>query len=122
MAEIDPRAIAAFVLIGLLSPVLSYWAHLLIDRHRTRQAIAFLEADPLVFEGARFRKILTPDGAQLMGAGRVVCIEPGRVLVATADGDALLPFDGLEFKAMYPHWLGGESQALPAPRDGGSYS
>ena len=114
MGDIDPRAIAAFLLIGLCSPLLSYGAHRLIDGHRTRKAVAFLEADPLVFEGSRFRKLLTPDGAQLMGPGRVESIEPGRVLVASSDGSVLMPFDPLEFKDAYPHWLAADSGA-PAP-------
>ena len=116
MADVDPKAIAAFVLIGLFSPVLSYWAHRLIDRHRVRKAIEFLEKDPLVFEGSRFSKILTADGGQLMGPGRVVSIGSDRVLVASSDGSALVPFDGLEFKSMYPHWKGAEAPgALPPP-------
>lgn len=125
MADIDPKAIAAFVLIGLLSPVLSYWAHWLIDRHRTRKAIQFLEADPLVFEGSRFRKILTADGGQLMGSGRIVSIEPERVLAGSSDGSVLVPFDALEFKSMYPHWLDGtdaESRPVPVARPEEAYS
>ena len=124
MADIDPKAIAAFVLIGLFSPVLSYWASRLIDRHRTRKAIEFLEADPLVFEGARFRKILTPDGGQLLGPGSVESIEPGRVLVVSSDKSVRIPFDGPEFKAVYPQWLAASDgdQALPAPRREESYS
>ena len=121
MADIDPKAIAAFLLIGLLSPLLSYGAHRLIDGYRTRKAVAFLEADPLVFEGSRFRKLLTPDGAQLMGPGRVASIEPGRVLAASSDGSVFVPFDPLEFKSMYPHWLS-DSEApgpWPLPRPGG---
>ena len=105
MADIDPKAIAAFVLIGLLSPVLSYWANRLIDRHRTRKAVEFLEAEPLVYEGAEFRKLLTADAAQLLGPGRVVSIEPGRVLVASSDGAVRVPFDPVEFKSAYAHWL-----------------
>ena len=115
MGDIDPKAIAAFLLIGLCSPVLSYGAHRLIDRYRTRKAIAFLEADPLVFEGARFRKILTADGVQLMGPGRVESIESGRVLAASSDGSVLVPFDPLEFKSAWPHWLAADSEA-PASR------
>ena len=115
LAEIDPRAIAAFLLIGLLSPLLSYGAHRLIEWHRTRKAVAFLTQDPLVFEGSRFRKLLTADGAQLMGPGRVESIEPGRVLAASSDGAVFVPFDPLEFKSAYPHWIVTESEA-PAPR------
>ena len=115
MAEVDPKAIAAFIAIGLFSPVLSYWAHRLIDGHRTREAIKFLEADPLVYEGSRFRKILTADGAQIMGPGRVASIEPGRVLVASSEGSVLVPFDGLEFKSMYPHWLDASAEPGSAP-------
>lgn len=129
MADIDPKAIAAFVAIGLLSPLLHYWAQRLIDSHRTRKAIEFLEADELVFEGARFRKLLTGDGAQLLGPGRVVSIGRDRVLVASSDGAVQVPFDGVEFKAAYPHWLAanpdsgpggaaGPGPALP-PRPGG---
>lgn len=115
MGDIDPKAIAAFLLIGLCSPLLSYGAHRLIDRHRLRKAVAFLEADPLVFEGSRFRKLLTADGGQLMGPGRIVEIEPGRVLVASSDGSALVPFDPLEFKSMYPHWVSGRGEPALAP-------
>lgn len=120
MAEIDPKAIAAFVLIGLLSPVLNYWAQRLILRHKTRKAIEFLEADPLVFEGARFRKLLSGDGVQLLGQGRVASIQPGRVLVESSDGAVQMPFDGLEFKAAYPHWLAappGLQPTAPGPRE-----
>ena len=123
MADIDPRAIAAFVLVGLASPLLHYWASRLIDRHRTRKAIEFLEADPLVFEGARFRKLLAPDGGQLLGPGSVESIEENRVLVISSDKSVRIPFDGPEFKAAYPHWLAsGESPPLPAPRREESYS
>ena len=118
MADIDPKAIAVFLLIGLCSPLLSYAAHRLIDGYRTRKAVAFLEADPLVFEGSRFRKLLTADGAQLMGSGRIESIEAGRVLVASSDGSALVPFDPLEFKSMYPHWLSADpaaDQSRPLP-------
>ena len=115
MADIDPKAIAAFLLVGLLSPLLGYWAQRLIDRHRTRKAIEFLEADPLVYEGARFRKLLTGEGAQLLGPGRVVSIEPDRVLVESSDGAVRVPFDGVEFKSAYPQWLAGDPDpAMPA--------
>ncbi|MYI74933.1 MAG: hypothetical protein F4057_06335 [Acidobacteria bacterium] len=116
----DIRAIAAFVLVGLASPVLAYAARALIDRHRTRAAQKVLDAAPLVFEGSRFRKLLAAGGAQLMGAGRIVEMERGRLLAAGDDG-ALVPFDALEFKSMWPHWLPGEARgsgapgALPAP-------
>lgn len=105
MGDVDPAAIAAFVLIGLASPVLGYIAHALIAAHKTRQAHKFLDADPLVFPGARFSRMMNPAGAQLLGAGRVELIEPGRVLVSVADGTALVPFTGVEFQSMYPLWL-----------------
>ena len=126
MADIDPKAIAAFLLIGLLSPVLNYWAQRLILRHKTRKAIEFLEADPLVYEGAQFRKVLSVDGVQLLGPGRIVSIEPNRVLVASSDGAVLVPFDGVEFKSAYPQWLNAsgapESRPAPAARPEEAYS
>ena len=120
----DPRAIAAFILAGLLSPLLGYGAHRLIHWHKTRQAHKFLDDDPLVFEGARFRKLLAPDGGQLLGAGKIVEIESGRVLVASSDDSVQIPFTGVEFQSMYPHWLvadaGPGRGALPAPNRTGA--
>lgn len=117
----DLKAILVFVAIGLASPVLGYWAHLLIDWHRTRKAQQFLEADPLVFEGSRFRKLLTADGGQLMGPGRIAEIEDGRLLAVSNDGSACVPFDAQEFKSMYPHWLRPDPEAsgpqAAPPRD-----
>ena len=101
----DPKAIAAFVLIGVFSPVLGYLAHIFISWHKTHKAHKFLRESPLVFEGARFCKILTPDGGQLIGAGQIVEMEPGLVLVASRDGSVQIPFTGVEFQSMYPHWL-----------------
>lgn len=123
----DLKAILVFVAIGFFSPVLGYWAHLLINWSKTRRARKFLEADPLVFEGSRFRKLLAPDGGQLMGPGRIESIEPGRVLAASGDGSVRVPFDALEFKSMYPHWLSAdsgasESRAEPVRGQGEAYS
>lgn len=119
MADVDPKAIAAFVLVGLASPGLAYVARVLIGWHETRQARKFLERDPLVFEGSKFRKLLTADGVQLMGAGRIAEIEGGRLLAVSSDGSASVPFDVREFKSMYPHWLGADgSETLPAPVPG----
>ena len=122
MGDIDPKAIAAFMAVALASPVLTYIAHALIDWHKTRKAQAFLEADPLVFEGARFRKLLNADGTQLIGAGRIVEMDGGRLLAASDDG-AFVPFDAPEFKSMWPHWLppeesGPGSGGQPAPVPG----
>ena len=108
MADVDPKAILAFVLVGLASPGLGYLAHIWIGAHKARMAHEFLDADPLVFVGARFSRLMTPDGAQLLGSGRVELIERGRVLVSVADGTALVPFTGVEFQSMYPLWLHGE--------------
>ena len=116
MGSVDPAAIAAFLLIGIISPLLGYAAHLMIGRHKTRQAIRFLEEDPLVFEGSRFRKILTADGGQLMGPGLIESIEPGRLVAISTDGSVRVPFDAVEFKSVYPHWLGAAS--APAPDAG----
>ncbi|MDE0109911.1 MAG: hypothetical protein OXN96_19065 [Bryobacterales bacterium] len=116
MGDVDPKAIAAFVLVTLASPVLGYWAHALIAWHKTRKAHDFLDADPLVFVGARFSRLMTPDGAQLLGAGRVELIERGRVLVSVADGTALVPFTGVEFQSMYPLWLDASAPSAPPAR------
>ena len=109
----DPKAILAFAAVGLASPVLGYAAHLLIHWHKTRQAVRFLEADPLVYEGSTFRKILTADGGQLMGPGCIESLEPGRVLAASSDGAVHVPFDPLEFKSVYPHWVSGPGAKPP---------
>lgn len=113
----DIKAIAVFILVGLFSPVLGYWAHLLIQRHKVRAAAAFLEADPLVFEGSRFLRLLNADGSQMMGPGRIAEIEGGRLLAVSSDGSARVPFDALEFKSMYPHWAdpgpGGDDRGEP---------
>ena len=97
----DPKAIAIFVLVGLFSPILGYIAHLLIDKAKVRKAHQRLEQEPLVFEGSRFSRLLCSAGTQLMASGRILRLEPGRVLVGSDDGRRMT-FSGQEFESMHP--------------------
>lgn len=114
----DLHAMLLFAAIAVASPVLGYAGHCLIDRYKIRQAHRFLEAEPLIYEGARFRKLMTREGAQLLGPGRIESLEEGRVLVASSDGAVRIPLDGPEFKDAWAHWLEPEESGLPAPRRG----
>ena len=112
----DPKAVAAFVAVGLASPVLGYLAHLLIALAKTRQAHQRLEAEPLCFQGSRFRRLLSPSGVQLMGAGRIARLEAARVLAVSDDG-ASTPFTTLEFAALDVAYVSTDAELAAAAAD-----
>lgn len=97
-------ALFAFIVFGALSPILGWCAHLLVDWAKTRKAHAALEKEPLVFEGSRFERLLSREGAELLGPGRLLKLEPGRVLVGTDDGRRMA-VSGVDFHAMRPQWV-----------------
>lgn len=109
----DPQAIAIFVAAGLCSPVLGYLAHLLIDMAKVRKAHQALEAEPLIFEGSSFRELRCAAGNRLMGPGRVLKLEPGRVLVGSEDG-ARTPFTGQDFQSCYAQWVTTDAELAAA--------
>lgn len=112
----NPEAIAAFVAVGVASPLLGYVAHLLIDVAKVRKAHRALEAEPLVFEGSRFSRLLCAAGTELMGPGQLLKLEPGRVLVGTDDGRRM-PFTGQQFQAMHPEWITTDQELDAAAAD-----
>ena len=110
----------AFVAFGLLSPILGWLAHLVIDKAKVHKAHKRLDDEPLVFEGSRFRRLLCTAGSTLMGPGMIAELELGRVMVVSDEGDRMT-FSGQEFEAMHPVWtwtdqdLAEGADELPAP-------
>ena len=72
-----------------------------INYFRKRQALRRVAGEPLYVPGAPFRRVYDPvGGADLMGAGHIVSIAHGRVLLESAVGDQL-PLTVIEFESLH---------------------
>ncbi|MDE0382404.1 MAG: hypothetical protein OXI22_00840 [Defluviicoccus sp.] len=105
----DLSSILVFAGTTLASPLLVWIMHQLIDKAKIRKAHKRLRDEDLIHEGARFSRLLGAAGTQLMGPGRIVSLEPGRVLVVSDEG-AWMTFTGQEFEAMHPQFVAAPQQ------------
>ena len=111
----DLHAVLIFAGTALAAPVLTWLAHLFITAAKNRRAIMILRAEPLVFEGARFTRMLSKAGVLLMDRGRVTAMTRKRIECRDDDG-AVMTFTPRELVDAWPLWDGGDAGSDLPPR------
>ena len=108
----DLHAVLIFAGTALAAPVLTWLAHLFITAAKNRRAILILRAEPLIFEGAQFSRLLTREGVLLMGPGRVTSMTRKRIECRSGD-DELIRLTPREMVDAWPLWTGRAREASP---------
>lgn len=99
----NPEAIATFLSVGLLSPVLAWLASIFIAMQKNRRAYVRLREAPIVFPGSHF-SALYENGVLIMSGGKIQSLEKSAVTLVRHDGSHRMVLTCAEFEAMHPHW------------------
>lgn len=108
----DLAAVLVFAATALAAPVLTWVAHIFITAARNRRAALTLRSEPLIFEGARFARLLNKDGVLLMGAGRVMSMTRRRIACRSDDGE-MVRLTPREMVDAWPLWTDGTREDSP---------
>ena len=97
---VDELVLAASL--GILAPIAAWAGGKIVERQRKQRALKRVQANPYLKVGAKFNRIMTPDGTTLVGEGLISFIGLGIMEILNKDGNHLMSFSLVEWESLHP--------------------
>ena len=90
---------------SIIAPLVTWAGTRIVERRKKTVALQRVKADPLIFEGAKFQSLSTPEGVRVFGYGKILRIRYGEVLVASYQEGEFMGYTVQDFERMHKVWL-----------------